>query len=572
MWNSDTFVDYEQGINVAIKKVRSALGDSAEQPKYIQTIAKKGYKFLLPVEIIDPRMKNANAENVFDSSPIDYEPRLKEAHRTGWWILCTVAAAALVAAALFYVRDLRSGPSQIKSIAVLPLQNLSSDPEQDYFAEGMTDELITDLAKAQGLRVISRTSVMRYKKTTLPLPEIARELNVDAVVEGTMLRSANRVRLRVQLIDSRTDSHIWAEVYERNERDSFSLQNEVAHAIAQHINSEVVAQQDGSSSTVREPNFDAYSAYLKGRYEWNKRSTDSLRKSIQYFEDAIRIDPNYALAHEGLAEAYTVLTDYDVLTPKESYTRAKSEALKALQLDDGLGQAHATLASVKEELDWDWEGADPEFRRAIELSPSYATARQWYSEYLLRVGRLDEGVAEMKQAQQLDPGSPLMNAELGGAYYWARRNDAAIDQLRKAITMEPGFAYAHSWLGFAYEQKGMRDKAIEEFQKAVSLSGGSTGFIAALGHAYGLVGNKRETEDILEKLKALSKRSYVSPYDIAIVYTSVGDKDQALRWLEIGYSVHDPAMDMLKMEPALDGLRPDPQFQDLIHRVGLPAT
>lgn len=435
----------------------------------------------------------------------------------------------------------------------------------------MTDELITDLAKIHGLRVISRTSVMRYKKTVLPLPQIGRELNVDAIVEGTMLRSNNRLRLRVQLIDARTDSHIWAEVYDENERDSLTLQNQVAAAIAEHIDTQAAGQQVASlQSSPTEPNFEAYSAYLRGRYEWNKRTPDSLRKSIQYFEEAIRLDPNYALAHEGLAETYSVLTDYDVLTPKESYTRARTEALHALDLDGTIGQAHATLASVKEELDWDWQGADQEFRRSVELSPNYATAHQWYGEYLLRVGRLEEGVAEMREAQRLDPASPLMNAELGGALYWARHYDEAIQQLTKAIAMEPGLAYAHSWLGFTYEQKGMRDKAIDEFQKAVDLSKDTSAFLADLGHAYGLAGHKDKSQEILGKLQDLSRKSYVSPYDMAMVYTGIGDHSEAIHWLELGYKVRDPAMDMLKMEPALDTLRSDARFQDLIHGVGLP--
>ena len=571
MWDSDTFVDYEQGINVAIKKLRSALGDSAEEPRFIQTLAKKGYKFLLPVEIVELDKHPASAKPPNDPSSVTPESEINSGKSRGarrWWTVGVVTGSLLALAfSLLYLRDLRPAKTQIKAIAVLPLQNLSTDPEQEYFADGITDELITDLAKLHGLRVISRTSVMRYKKTTEALPAIARELNVDAIVEGTMLRSANRVRIRVQLIDARTDSHLWAEAYERNERDSLSLQNEVARAIAEHIDSALLPQPQPSQAS--EPNFEAYSAYLRGRYEWNKRTPESLRKSIQYFEEAIRQDPNYALAHEGLAEAYSVLSDYDVLTPKESYARAKAEALKALELDDGLGEAHATLASVKEELEWDWQGADREFKRAIQLSPSYATAHQWYSEYLLRVGRGSEGLAEMKEAQALDPGSPLMNAELGGAFYWSRRYPEAIQQLRKSISMEPNFAYAHSWLGFAYEQEGLTEKAIQEFQKAVELSGGSTGFMAALGHAYGLAGNKRETESIIDRLKVAAGTSYVSPYDMAIVYTGIGEKDEALHWLELGYSVHDPAMDMLKMEPALDALRSDTRFQNLIRRVGL---
>jgi TolB-like protein/DNA-binding winged helix-turn-helix (wHTH) protein/Tfp pilus assembly protein PilF len=577
MWGNETFVDYEQGINVAIKKVRDALGDSADEPKYIQTVSKKGYKFLLPVEVVEPKNHVLTATPEAEITPRMDDVGVSSGRAAGtWdgWIPRTAGILLLVAmgASLVYMRGPRSAGGQVKAIAVLPLQNLSADPEQEYFAEGMTDELITDLAKIHPLRVISRTSVMRYKRTLKPIPEIAHDLNVDAVVEGTISRSAERVQIRVQLIDAQTDSHLWAETYERDQRDALSLQNEVASAIARHINLELTPQRQTSLSSAGEPSFEAYSAYLKGRYEWNKRTPESLWKSIEYFEAAIKEDPNYALAHEGLAETYSVLSDYDVLTPKESYSKAKAEALRALELDDSLGPAHATLATVKEELEWDWPGADREFRRAIQLSPSYATAHQWYGEYLMRVGRVQEGLAEMQQAAELDPGSPLMNAELGGALYWARRYDNSIHQLQMAIAMEPGFAYTHSWLGFAYEQEGMQKQAVEEFQKAVDLSGGSATFIAALGHGYGLMGNVEEGRRIAEKLKALSKHSYISPYDMAIIYAGIGEKDEALHWLEVGYTVRDPALDMLKVEPALDTLRSDNRFQELVHRVGLPAS
>lgn len=574
MWGNETFVDYEQGINVAIKKVRDALGDSADEPKYIQTVAKMGYKFLLPVEVIELSKPLPDPVPAFETAGHPLNAQIGQARRPGtsrgWILRAAVISLLLLASSFLYVRYLHPAPTQIKSIAVLPLQNLSTDPEQEYFADGMTDELITDLAKIHRLRVISRTSIMRYKGTLKSLPEIAHELNVDAVVEGTMLRSANRVRIRVQLIDARTDGHLWAEVYERDQRDTLSLQNEVASAIAGHINLELAPQSPASLPTVHQPSFEAYSAYLKGRYEWNKRTPASLTKSIQYFQLAIEQDPNYALAHQGLAEAYSVMNDYDVLAPKESYSKAKSEALKALELDDTLGEAHATLASVKEDLEWDWAGADREFQRAIELSPSDATAHQWYSEYLLRVGRIEEGVAEIQRAAELDPGSPLMNAEVGGAFYWARRYDDSIDQLRKSIAMEPNFSYAHSWLGFAYLQKGMHSEAVGEFQKAVDVSGGASTFLAALGHAYGLAGQKEQGRSIIQKLNAVSRQSYVSPYDMAIIYTGMGDKDQAIHWLEVGYKLHDPALDMLKVEPALDSLRSDNRFQDLIRRVGLP--
>lgn len=574
MWDSATFVDYEQGINVAVKKVRDALGDSAESPRIIRTVAKRGYVFLLPVEVVEPAPSAPDQARAAIAAPPAREVAVKAKIRAGFsrgWVLGAVTVVVLVALVAL-IRPVRNAAkiTPIRAIAVLPLQNLSADPSQEYFADGMTDEVITDLAKIPDLRVISRTSTMRYKGAVKPLPDIARDLKVDAIVEGTIWQADERVRIHVQLIDARTDSHLWAESYERSRQDSLQLQDEVANAIAEQIHMKI-GPATNTEAHAHKPDFEAYSAYLRGRYEWNKRTPESLKRSVEYFEDAIGRDPQYALAHEGLAEAYSVLSDYDVGRPGDSLSNARNEAMKALELDGGLGQAHATLAQVKEELDWDWLGAEAEFRQSIALSPSYATAHQWYGEYLQRVGRPDEGVAEMKQAKELDPGSPLMNAEMGGALYWARRYDDAIVQLKRAIEMEPSFAYGHSWLGFAYEQKGMRSEAIEEFQRAAALAAQSPGFVAALGHAYALAGRTPDGLRMLQKLSALSARSYVSPYDMALLYLGIGKRREALDWLEKGYAKRDPAMDMLKMEPALDALRDEPRFNDLIRRVGFPG-
>jgi TolB-like protein/Tfp pilus assembly protein PilF/DNA-binding winged helix-turn-helix (wHTH) protein len=576
MWDSETFVDYELGINVAIKKLRDALGDSAENPTFIQTVAKKGYRFLVPVEVISPELAapGSSASDIVINSPAlpHATPSPKHPVRRRW-LFAALATGVLSALGLwgFEFRPhwpFSDVPKKISSLAVLPLEDLSPDRSQEYLSEGLTDELITDLAKIPSLRIISRTTTMQYKGTHKPLPEIARELNVDALVEGTMLRSGNRLRIRVQLIQASTDQHLWAEAYDRDVNDVLALQSEVASSIAGQIKLEVAPQQQAKASAARAVNFDAYSAYLKGRYEWNKRTAEDLKKSIQYFQEAIERDPGYAEGHEGLAEAYSVLSEYDVLAPGESYPKARAEAVKALELDPSLSEAHATVATVKEEYEWDWPGAGREFQLAVELGPGSATAHQWYGEYLLRVGRIEEGLAQMRQALQLDPGSPLMNAELGGDLYWARQYDQAIQQLRKAIEMEPRFAYAHSWLGFAYEQKGMRKEAIEEFQKAVALSGGS-GFRAALGYAYGRAGRATEARKISDDLTRRATQVYVSPYDMAVLYVGLGEKEQALKSLERAFAVREPALDLLKIEPALDPLRTDPRFSLLVRRVGL---
>jgi TolB-like protein/DNA-binding winged helix-turn-helix (wHTH) protein/Tfp pilus assembly protein PilF len=604
LWPADTFVEFDDGLNTAIKKLRAALSDSADNPRFIETVPRRGYRFLAPVttqlsahqtapanpretprspfdskiELTTTQVAGAvHAENV---SPIAVDRASAGAETLGKWRLRTLALASFLLTALVLVllgweahraRWSSRGAQKKISLAVLPLEDLSPNHSEEYLSEGLTDELVTDLANIPGLRIISRTSAMQYKGTHKPLPQIARELNVDALVEGTVLRSGDRARVRVQLIDGHTDEHLWAEAYERDVKDILALQSDVARSIAAQIKLELTPQQQARVLAARPVNFDAYSAYLKGRYEWNKRTAESLKKSIAYFQESIEKDASYAQAHEGLAEAYSVLPDYDVMTPGESYPKAKAEALKALELDPMLGEAHATLAVVKEELEWDWLGADGEFQRALELGPGSATIHQWYSEYLLRIGRISEGIDQIRQALELDPASPLMNAELGSVLYSARQYDQAIQQLKKAIEMEPRFPYAHSWLGFAYERKGMRREAIAEFQKAVTLSGGSPFFRAALAYGYGLAGNETEARKISAELSRLSRspQFYVSPYDFALVHVGLGEREQALKSLEQVVAEHDIASDLLKIEPALDPVRSDPRFDLLVRRVGL---
>jgi TolB-like protein/DNA-binding winged helix-turn-helix (wHTH) protein/Tfp pilus assembly protein PilF len=599
LWPSDTFVEFDDGLNTAIKKLRAALGDSAENPRFIETIPRRGYRFLAPVSMKRPAIQPRDDSK--QSAPVSKaggEPesvgRAGSAEETNgeaagataefprarraWMVALGSVAGAAIVLALAWIAWIALGTHEFSrsarkkiSLAVLPLEDLSAEHSEEYLSEGLTDELITDLAKLPGFRVISRTSTMQYKETRKTVPQIARELGVDEVVEGTVLRSGNRMRVRVQLIQGRTDEHVWAEAYERDVRDILSLESEVARSVAAQINRELAPQGGAPLREARPVNFEAYSAYLKGRYEWNKRTAESLKKSVEYFEKSIQGDPGYAEAHEGLAEVYSILPDYDVMPAEDSYPRAKAEALKALELDPALGEAHATLAVVKEELDWDWSGAAQEFERALELGPASATTHQWYSEYLLRVGRSQESIGQIQQALELDPASPLMNAESGAVLYWAREYDAAIQQLKKAIEMEPRFPYAHSWLGFAYEQKGMRQEAIREFQKAVAVSGGSAFFRAALAYAEGLAGNEGAARKIFADLKGISGagQAYVSPYDFALIHLGLGERKDALQALEQTVAAHDTASDFLKSEPALDSLRADPKFRALMERVRL---
>ena len=469
-------------------------------------------------------------------------------------------------------RSRRASPGRIRAVAVLPLEDLSGDQVRDYFADGMTEALITNLAKIGALRVISRTSVMQYRGVRRPLPEIARELNVDAVVEGSVLRSGNRVRITAQLIRAATDQHLWAESYERDLRDVLSLQSEVARAIANEIQIKLTPQDQARLASVRSVDPEAYQLYLKGRFYWNKRTEESLKKGIEYFHQAIDLDPNYALAYAGLADCYGLL-GWDLfgsLPPREALPIAKAAAKKALEIDDNLAEAHNSLAWTKLVFDWDWLGAQSEFKRAIELNPGYAAAHHWYAECLAGMGRYDEALAEIKRAQESDPLSLIISAVVGWILYFNRQHDQAIVQFQKALELDPNFWVAHWCLGRAYEQKAMFAEAVAEFQKAIDLSAGSPLALAALGHAYAVSGKTTEAQRVLNELKESSKRRYVSLYGIAAIHAGLGEHDQAFEWLEKAYEERSGWLVWLKSEPVSDVLRSDPRFQNLLRRVGLP--
>jgi TolB-like protein/DNA-binding winged helix-turn-helix (wHTH) protein len=401
VWGSETFVDFEQGLNFAIRKIRSVLHDDADHPRFLETLPKRGYRFTAPVKSHPPLSEVAAPAAVSPRTP---SPK-RRALRYG---LAGLAVGVVVALFLAWhwglFRQLRSRAlrlPRIESLAVLPLRNLSRDPEQEYFSDGMTDELITELARFGTFRVISHTSVERYKDTKRPLPEIAHELGVDAIVEGTVMRSGDRVRITSQLIEARSDRHLWAESYDRDLSNVLALQNEVARDIATEI--QIKVQERSPQVSVHSINPEAHETYLKGRYFWNKRTGDGVRKGIEYFDQATRLDPNYAAAYAGLAESYVVLNGHRFLPPTQAFPKVRVAALKALELDEGLAEAHASLGALKWEYDWDPSGAEKEFRRAIELNPSYATAHQWYAEELAIIGRGDEALAEIQRAKQLDP-------------------------------------------------------------------------------------------------------------------------------------------------------------------------
>jgi TolB-like protein/DNA-binding winged helix-turn-helix (wHTH) protein/Flp pilus assembly protein TadD len=567
VWGSQTFVDFEQGLNYAIRQIRSALEEDPDHPRFLETLPKRGYRFTAPVD-----GHSAAAEIEFPV-PLPWPLSRRFVLRYGLAFLAITAIAITITLAFRWDHSRQRWSSsadtiRIESLAVLPLHNLSHDPEQEYFSDGMTDELITDLAKFGTLRVISHTSVERYKETKRPLPEIARELGVDAVIEGTVTRSGDHVRITAQLIEARTDRHLWAESYERDLRDVLALQDEVSRDIATKIQIKVTRPEQTPSSSARPINPEAHEAYLKGRYFWNKRTEEGVRKGIEYFEQATRIDPNYAIAYAGLAESYIVLNGHRFLPPTQAFPKVREAALKALELDESLAEAHSSLGSLNWEYEWDKLGAEKEFRRAIELNPSYATAHQWYAEELAVVGRGDEAVAEIKRAQELDPLSLPISVVAGWIVYLGRDYDRAINQYQRTVEMDSNFAVAHTYLGRAYIQKGNLSQAIFECQTATRLSRTHPFYLAWLGYAYARAGKRNDALRVLRQLEALSQHKYVASHDVAAIYAGMGEQSKAIAWLNKAYDEHSYTVLLLQVEPEFDSLHSDARFQELLHRIG----
>ena len=580
VWPNESFGDFDQALNIAIGKLRNALGDSAENPRYIETLPKRGYRFIADVSVVDPDSHPKQPESAARELPrsgyplLDAEPTVAPKGRV-WPTRRIAIGLALVLSlsilSVWFFRSRGRPPTGIRSLAVLPLDNLSGDASQEYFADGMTDELITDLARISALRVISRTSVMVYKGARKPLPVIARELKVDAVVEGSVQRFGDQVHITAQLIAAPADKHLWAESYEGNLRDTLTLQKEVAWAIAEQIRVEITPQEQAVLKKPAAVNPDAYNSYLKGRYFWNKRTADGLKVALTYFNQSTEEDSRYAAAYSGLADTYALLGDwqYAVMPPKEALPKAKAAAMKALELDDGLSEAHTSLAFCLEVFDWNWEAADREFRRAIELNPGYATAYHWYAWHLILLGRKSQAASEMRKAENLDPLSLIINADLAELLLIAHFPDESIQQSRKTMEMEPGFALAHNQLGQAYLEKHLFVEAIAELQKAVQLSGGSPTSLANLARAYAASNREAEAIELLNDLKRRSTSGYSNASEVAMIYATLGDKDQAMTWLEKGYEERFNPSVLLR--PGFDPIRSDSRFQNLVRRIGLPG-
>jgi TolB-like protein/Tfp pilus assembly protein PilF len=514
IWPKDTFVDYDLALKKAVNRIREVLGDSAESPRFIETVPRQGYRFIANINHETPKFP---------------------------------------------------------SLAVLPLDNLSHDPEQEYFAEGLTEALTTTLAKIGDLRVVSRTSAMLYKGARKPLHEIARELEVDMVVEGTVLRVGRRVRITAQLIDAKAEAHLWAESYERDLRNVLAVQSDVARAIAREVQVKLTPQEEAQLAQAGPINPEAYEDYLKGRYYWNRRTQEGHSKAAHYFQQAIAKDPGFAAALAGLADCFSGLGCFGIVPPADGCEKAKSIALQALQMDRSLGETHASLAWATMWCDYDFKTAEREFERSIELSPRYATAHSWFGYYLGLMGRFEEAFTELKRAIRLDPLSSVIQWALGFVYWMARRYDAAIEQFEKTLEFDPGFAWAHGLLAWAYVGESMWEPAITAANTGIQKLPSSTVLLATLGEVYAASGKGDEAQKILNQLQNPENRQYVSPYMLARIYIALGKNDDAFHWLETAYHTRAAAIAYLKVDAQLDKLRSDPRFRELMRRMNFPA-
>jgi TolB-like protein/tetratricopeptide (TPR) repeat protein len=555
-----------------------ASGVDAALPKLVEAVQ----RLLAPAAAVEPRRHPETAKPAAElfpqrsvGSPASQwlNRRIAQttaASRTRRFIWLAAAAAVLVVVggmyARYWLRD-RSVLAHVQSIAVLPLANLSQDAGQDYLADGLTEALTTDLGKLRALRVISRTSTAQYKGTKKSVPEIAQELRVDALVEGAVMRSGDRVRITAQLIEAPADRHVWAETYDRDVRDVLALQADVARAIAVQIRGNLSSTPAPHGAIPLNP--EVYELYLKGRYARDQGREDGRKLAFEYFRQALEKDPQYAPAYAGLADCYARLPFYSETSPAEAFPKAKAAALKALQLDQTLAEAHVSMAYVKTYYDWNWAGAEEEFKKALELDPNYAEAHHFYSRFLASLGRVEEARVELMRAQELDPLSLLVQANSGVISYFGRQYDQAIQELRQINRLDPRFFVPYWGLGLCYEQMGVYEEAVTQLQKAIELSGRGANGIASLGHAYGLAGRRGEALKILLELEERAKRSYVSSYQIALVYLGLHRNDEAMKQLENAYQERSTLLTYLRMDPRFDPLRSDPRFEDLLRRIGL---
>lgn len=574
LWPADTFVDVDNSVNAAINRLREALGDSAESPRFVETLPRRGYRFVAPVtEVTSPErvsgVDTANAATQVRREEVPADTSSKAGRPWGKPSIALGLAMMLIVAAVWaWVKWRTPRAPRIASLAVLPLENLSGDPSQEYFADGMTDELITDLASIASLRVISRTSTAHYKGTRKTIPEIARELNVDAVVEGSVGLSANQVRIRAQLVRAVPEEHLWADSYERSLPDVLALQRDVANAIANEIKVKLTPEEKARLAEARKVDPEAYQLYLRGHFSFENWRLDAVRQARENFHQAIAKDPNYALAYAALADTY-VFGHID-LAPKVSIPLARTNALKALELEDTLGDAHAALAQVKFLGDWDWAGAEKEFRRAIDLNPGDTLAHHMYSHFLEALGRNGESLKESELYLRLDPLSAAANHHLAWHYLAAGQYESAIQQELRALQIDPIYIEAIHCLGEEYRHRGMAQEALAQYEREMTLSGTSPDWVKSMRKAYQTKGWKGYWQKHLDLALENPNREYVSAEELADDYALLDDKTQAFHYLDKAFDDHEDFLTWIKTEHDFDVLHSDPRYADLLRRMGLP--
>ena len=611
VWGNDVFLDTDNSIRGAIRKVRQALKDDPETPRFIQTVTGRGYRFIAPIispqeeHTTEPLKPEASVVSTgtqsFSREPdswpqggslglMDQEQERTAGQVAGTetargqvrrhartWVFVGLASLALVS--ILSLREFWSWRGsrvpavfQRKTVlAVLPFDNLSRDPDQEFFSEGLTEEMIAQLGKLNRdrLKVVARSSVAKYKGSTLAAREIGKELNADYLVQGSIRRSSDRIRITVQLIKARDQIDVWTESYDRELKDVLAVQDSVVRSIASEIHIALTEEQKERLATPRQISPEAYEAYLKGRYYWNKRTGESMQKAEQYFEQAIDRDPTYASAYSGLADCNSGLTWHGFKSPAEALPKAYAAARKALEINPESAEAHASLGLAMTHS-WDWTGAEAEFRRALQLDPQYANAHHWYGDYLSIRGRNGEALAEAKHALELDPLNLMISTWVGLRYYMARDYSRAIDQNRNSVELDPNFAAAHLLLGEDYRGAGLHSEAVNELKKAASLSGDSPLYTAQVAVALAVEGRSGEALRIAHELEAISRKRYVSPYGLAQIYAALNKNEDTFKWLQAAYEDHAVWMGYLAVDPIFDRYRSDERFKDLLRRVGLP--
>jgi TolB-like protein/DNA-binding winged helix-turn-helix (wHTH) protein/Flp pilus assembly protein TadD len=586
LWADDTFVDFDAGMNAAIRRLRDALSDSADQPRYIETLPRHGYRFIGKAENVYSEaapvisiVSQSAAVLAAPDLPGDTTPSPQSAvspvrRGSGFlWLSAVAVTVGVVLSVGFGTADWRHrifrahASSRIQSIAILPLQNLSGDPSQEYFVDGMTDALTTNLAHIKSLRVISRTSAMHYKNSRELLAKIAQELEVDAVVEGSVVREGNRVRINTQLIEASTDRHIWAGSFEREMPDVLTLQDDAARSIATQIAANLTPEDKARLKDAKTVNPAAYEAYLKGAYFFGKETGEGFEKAKEYYEQSIHLDPAYAPAYVGLAETFAWQSYKGLQPPAEAWTKAENLLAKALEIDATSSDAYVLRGMIQLQFRCDRSGAEKNLNHALELDPGSVRALHYHSYYLLETGRTDEAIAEKTRVAALDPVSVGTNAELGLYFLEAGRNDEAIEQLKKTLELDPNFAPAHMRLGLAYSSKGQFDKAVAEIKTGIALEK-TPSRLETLGHVYVRSGRLQELPELIRELEDMSNKRYVSPSLIAGLYAQLGENDRALRWLEKARQSDDPHID----SPTFDSLRSSARFKALEARLKPPET